>query len=362
MPKKGEKGKKSSGGSSSEVYSDSGIPSTKRSFSKPATGLKVPDSRISELEGVVEAQRHEIAELKRQLASARDLPSRASPPSAGGNDPNKALKVEDALLYLDQVKKEFVDQSHIYNQFLQVMKDFKSNALSTEAVIAAVSSLFRGHNKLLLGFNRFLPGRRGIELSNDNEDQAPPLPRAEEAAADQAQEQQQQQQQQRQSGGQVDAIKYVTKIRNRFSHDQGKYQTFLKILYKYQQHQTHIIVVLDQVYELFKDEKDLLIEFCQFLPDAVQEQARARLLSAVREEEQRKLQLLRDANWSRRSAFVVSLKGCGFRRAEHGSIPTADLSSTPLDWGDTPEEQSQARLVRTVFSCDGLVKRVGSFL
>ena len=38
----------------------------------------------------------------------------------------KELKVEDALLYLDQVKMEFTDKPHIYNQFLEIMKDFKA--------------------------------------------------------------------------------------------------------------------------------------------------------------------------------------------------------------------------------------------
>ena len=376
MPKKGDREKKNCGGQKANPGT---LPPAGGGKKVPCIGTKVPASRISELEGIVQAQRLEISELKKQLASARQL--RALPPSstpslsgqAVVDNSNKALKVEDALLYLDQVKMEFVDQPHIYNQFLEVMKDFKSNALGTEAVIAAVSNLFRGHNTLLLGFNRFLPVGRWIELSDDNEDQAaaPPPPPSEEAAdqaADQAEEQppasseqQQQQQQQRRPGGQVDAINYVTKVRNRFPHDQGKYQTFLKILYKYQQDQTGIRLVLDQIYELFKDEKDLLNEFCQFLPDAVQEQARARLLRAAREEEQRKLQLLRDTNWSRRSAFVSSLKGSGFRRAERTPV---DLSSTPLDldWGDTPEEKIQARRVRTVFSCDGLVRRVVSFL
>lgn len=38
----------------------------------------------------------------------------------------KELKVEDALLYLDLVKMEFTDKPHIYNQFLEIMKDFKA--------------------------------------------------------------------------------------------------------------------------------------------------------------------------------------------------------------------------------------------
>ena len=37
-------------------------------------------------------------------------------------------KIQDALSYLDQVKVRFVDQPDVYNRFLDIMKDFKSQA------------------------------------------------------------------------------------------------------------------------------------------------------------------------------------------------------------------------------------------
>lgn len=36
------------------------------------------------------------------------------------------LKVEDALSYLDQVKYKFNTQPQVYNDFLDIMKEFKS--------------------------------------------------------------------------------------------------------------------------------------------------------------------------------------------------------------------------------------------
>jgi paired amphipathic helix protein Sin3a len=36
--------------------------------------------------------------------------------------------VQDALSYLDQVKYQFQDQPDVYNKFLDIMKDFKSQA------------------------------------------------------------------------------------------------------------------------------------------------------------------------------------------------------------------------------------------
>lgn len=41
---------------------------------------------------------------------------------------NPELSLQDALSYLDQVKVRFVDQPDVYNRFLDIMKDFKSQA------------------------------------------------------------------------------------------------------------------------------------------------------------------------------------------------------------------------------------------
>lgn len=41
---------------------------------------------------------------------------------------HRELKVEDALLYLDQVKSVFGDRPHIYNKFLEIMKNFKAQS------------------------------------------------------------------------------------------------------------------------------------------------------------------------------------------------------------------------------------------
>ena len=36
------------------------------------------------------------------------------------------VQVEDALSYLDQVKLQFGNQPQVYNDFLDIMKEFKS--------------------------------------------------------------------------------------------------------------------------------------------------------------------------------------------------------------------------------------------
>ncbi|KAL8816363.1 MAG: hypothetical protein Q9223_004612 [Gallowayella weberi] len=71
--------------------------------------------------------------------------------------------LNDALSYLDQVKVRFVEHPDVYNQFLDIMKDFKSQTIDTPGVIERVSTLFAGHPELIQGFNTFLPPGYRIE-------------------------------------------------------------------------------------------------------------------------------------------------------------------------------------------------------
>ncbi|OBZ85122.1 Transcriptional regulatory protein SIN3 [Choanephora cucurbitarum] len=94
-------------------------------------------------------------------------PAVASPSSQQSNVGYRPLNVRDALTYLDQVKVRFSDQPDVYNRFLDIMKDFKSQAIDTPGVIERVSTLFKGHPTLISGFNTFLPPGYRIECSTD---------------------------------------------------------------------------------------------------------------------------------------------------------------------------------------------------
>jgi paired amphipathic helix protein Sin3a len=89
-------------------------------------------------------------------------------------DGPRPLNVTDALSYLDAVKAQFVDRPDVYERFLEIMKDFKSQLyvealaftqevsswdrrLDTPGVIEQVSMLFAGYPALIEGFNTFLP-------------------------------------------------------------------------------------------------------------------------------------------------------------------------------------------------------------
>lgn len=44
-----------------------------------------------------------------------------------GSTSTQSMQLNDAFAYLDRVRAEFADQPEIYNKFLQVMREFKSN-------------------------------------------------------------------------------------------------------------------------------------------------------------------------------------------------------------------------------------------
>ncbi|KAG7188436.1 hypothetical protein KM043_008080 [Ampulex compressa] len=108
-------------------------------------------------------------QIRHKVHSSNVTPLASTPPgtSLGGGSGSQQfqrLKVEDALSYLDQVKYKFSDQPQVYNDFLDIMKEFKSQSIDTPGVITRVSHLFKGHPELIVGFNTFLPPGYKIEV------------------------------------------------------------------------------------------------------------------------------------------------------------------------------------------------------
>ncbi|KAG6876148.1 hypothetical protein C0992_000678 [Termitomyces sp. T32_za158] len=255
-----------------------------------------------------------------------------SPPSAPQSSPPEAgrqLNVTDALSYLDAVKVQFQERPEVYNQFLDIMKDFKSQSIDTP------------------GFNTFLPVGYRIDISDPADPSiitvttpqgittqntfiannlsrshvgTPTFPGAIPAipvhvtgpasrphsphpfnlhgqlpSFDPPYSPSFQNTQttaaasvlgnmgnnnkgpvEAQPPGEFNhAIHYLNKIKARYSDDANTYKQFLDILQTYQKEQRHLqdpafqSQVYVQVQLLFKDAPDLLAEFKDFLPEAV---------------------------------------------------------------------------------------------
>ncbi|KTW30764.1 hypothetical protein T552_00476 [Pneumocystis carinii B80] len=212
------------------------------------------------------------------------------------NSVYRPLNVKDALSYLDQVKIQFSEQPDVYNRFLDIMKDFKSQSIDTLGVIERVSALFRGHPNLVQGFNTFLPPGYRIECSLDSSDPTAirvitPLGTMmthsglhsslsnTQGGMRESWSGMQDNSIYNQSDNDISisgkkapvefnhAINYVNKIKNRFSNEPDTYKRFLEILQTYQKEQRPIQDVYAEVTVLFKTAPDLLDDFKQFLPE-----------------------------------------------------------------------------------------------
>ncbi|KAI9298185.1 hypothetical protein K502DRAFT_311916 [Neoconidiobolus thromboides FSU 785] len=241
----------------------------------------------------------------------------------------ECLNVGDALTYLDRVKKDFQNNPTIYNEFLDIMKQFKFRELDTLGVIDRVASLFQGYPTLVIGFNAFLPPGFRIEISNDADarngvkvimpehftgymasggmdgfsksevNETSLMDRflnnqafashfrfedsnliysdpADERHQDlQAQEPPPMEDHDQQRKPPVEfnhAINYVNRIKNRFIRDPESYKQFLDILQLYSRETKPVQEIYAQVKELFCHDQELLNEFCQFLPGASQKE------------------------------------------------------------------------------------------
>jgi len=180
-----------------------------------------------------------MSNIRKQTHDGNGNDDKGQPPkkvartkNMGGKD---GPKVKDALGYLKKVQNRFQNEPAVYNQFLEIMKEFKSQAIDTEGVIKRVKTLFKGNRNLILGFNQFLPPGYRIEVEK------PML--------------------------EFDyAVQYVAKIKERFRDCPKTYAEFLDILHEYQSKCT-IDEVYARVQKLFKDDEDLLKEFQYFLPE-----------------------------------------------------------------------------------------------
>lgn len=220
----------------------------------------------------------------------------------------RPLNVKDALSYLDQVKLQFRNNTDVYNKFLDIMKDFKSQSIDTPGVIDRVSALFKGHPKLIDGFNTFLPEGFSIECSTADpniivvttplgksiRERTGPSRGAAGAAAYRAITSANS----RSGGGSVSstasygnqpqistpqqaalaaqgspaefdqAINYVNKIKQRYASRPEIYKHFLENLQLYQKGIKPIYDVYREISELFHDSPDLLEDFKLFMPDS----------------------------------------------------------------------------------------------
>ncbi|KAI3900833.1 hypothetical protein MKW92_051802, partial [Papaver armeniacum] len=84
----------------------------------------------------------------------------------GGGVGTQTLTTNDSLANLKDVKDMFQDRRDKYDEFLEVMKDFKAQSSD------CLSDFFKDYRNLILGFRTFLP--EGYEVTLPLEDEQQP--------------------------------------------------------------------------------------------------------------------------------------------------------------------------------------------
>ncbi|CAL8119579.1 unnamed protein product [Orchesella dallaii] len=75
-------------------------------------------------------------------------------------------KFQDAFAYLMHMKVRYRQRPQTFNDFLDIMGDFKSNRIDDQGAIDRVAYLFRRDPDMIMGFNMFLPPKYMVVVVN----------------------------------------------------------------------------------------------------------------------------------------------------------------------------------------------------
>ncbi|CAN8256262.1 unnamed protein product [Cochlearia groenlandica] len=71
--------------------------------------------------------------------------------------PKKTVEFEEAITFVNKIKKRFEDNEHVYKSFLGILNMYRKDNKDITEVYNEVSTLFEDHMDLLEEFTRFLP-------------------------------------------------------------------------------------------------------------------------------------------------------------------------------------------------------------
>ncbi|XP_058775177.1 paired amphipathic helix protein Sin3-like 4 [Vicia villosa] len=154
-----------------------------------------------------------------------------------GSSSKAGPTIDDAKIYIQEIKDAFKDDKDKFNEFSKTMKDIKNGRGDLVCMLARVKELFEGHRELLLKFNAYLPNEFAIT----------PPPRKPKVNLEYAR-------------------KYLIKVKTRFQDDQDVYKSFLAIMNMYRKKEKSGEEIQRMVISLFKDQPDLIDGFNEFLP------------------------------------------------------------------------------------------------
>ena len=89
------------------------------------------------------------------------------------NSPDDA-DLTDAMVFLNRIKEDYAGQVHIYDQFLETMRDFKFGKIDSNDVCTRIRVLFKGNPHLIKSFEDYLPNN--LKVGGNMRQQTMPHP------------------------------------------------------------------------------------------------------------------------------------------------------------------------------------------
>ncbi|XP_044505763.1 paired amphipathic helix protein Sin3-like 2 isoform X2 [Mangifera indica] len=79
--------------------------------------------------------------------------------------PKKTVEFEEAISFVNKIKKRFQNDEHVYKSFLEILNMYRKEHRDINEVYSEVAALFEDHIDLLEEFTRFLPDTSATSLT-----------------------------------------------------------------------------------------------------------------------------------------------------------------------------------------------------
>lgn len=161
-------------------------------------------------------------------------------------------EVKYAVDYIQKVKSYYPDDSDVFENFLEVMKDFKQGRLTTEEVAKIISHLFKDNEALVTEFRKFLPQEVNYITRQDTKHEIDG-PRVVELKTERIDKDQ--------------AVEFVALAKQRFANDSEMYTRFIRLL-AFLKNKPVPEGKFRELEVLLMDYPDLLAHLHRFIPDS----------------------------------------------------------------------------------------------
>ena len=193
----------------------------------------------------------------------------------------------NALTYTRLVKKHFKKNAAKYNEFVGILSEVAKADSNKVELVKSVIALFDGHSQLVKGFAFFLPSDMSLEVQSDafvvnvhEEDDVTPNTITDVTLQHDAED--------------ADNLRYIRNVEWTYMHQPQTYRTFLQILQNFNRKTIDEKSAAQQIAELFRDQRDLILGFNIYLDERFQ----------IIEDERRGFMLKQPCKTSERNHYV----------------------------------------------------------